>query len=95
MVLTWGEIIEPDDEDEYEAKLKTARQGDARFCHEAFLKGEIIDNLGEDSSKYDFQVKYTPPPWAFKSEVIVPDSWGGMDNELSRQNETPSGDEVD
>ena len=73
MVLMEGEIIRPDDEDEYEAKLKTARQGDARFRHEAFLKGEIIDNLEEDSNKYNFQVKYTLPPWAFKNKVIVPD----------------------
>ena len=77
------------------AELKIIRQGDACFRHEAFLKWEIIDNLGEDSGKYNFQVKYTPPLWTFKSEVIVPDSWGGMNNELSRQNETPSSDEVD
>ena len=90
MVLIEGEIIRPDDEDEYEAKLKIARQEDACFRREAFLKGEIIDNLRKDSGKYNFQVKYTPPPWAFKSEMIVPDGWGGMDNEFSKQNETPS-----
>ena len=51
MVLTEWEIIEPDDEDEHKAKLKIAWQGDARFLHEAFLKGKIIDNLKEDSGK--------------------------------------------
>ena len=80
MVLTEGEIMRPDEEVEYEAKLKTAWQEDARFRREAFLKGEVIDNLREDSGKYNFQVKYTPPPWAFKSEMIVPHGWGDMDN---------------
>ena len=62
MVLTKRDIIEHDDEDEYEAKLKTARQGDNRFRREVFLKGKIVDNLGEDYGIYNFQVKYTPPP---------------------------------
>ena len=54
MILTEGEIIEPDDEDEYEAKLRIDWKGNAHFRREAFLKREIIDNLGEDSGKYNF-----------------------------------------
>ena len=53
-------VIKSDDEDEYEVKIKTSRWGDASFRQEALLKSEIVDNLGEDSGKYNFQVKYTP-----------------------------------
>ena len=65
------------------------------FRRETLLKGEIIDSLGEYSGKYNFQVKYTLPPWAFKNEVIVPDGWGGIDDNLIKQNEIPSCDEED
>ena len=89
------EIIRYNDEDEYEAKLKASRLGNARFRKKKLLKGEIIDNLREDSGKYNFQVKYTPPPWAFKNEVIVPDSWASMDDKLNHENEIPFKNEID
>lgn len=46
-------------------------------------KGKIIGTLGEDSGKYNFQVKYTPPLWVFENEVILLDGWGGMDDEVN------------
>ena len=55
-------VIESDDEDVYEVKIRASRLGDAFFDKKALLKGEIVYNLGEDSEKYNFQVKYTPPP---------------------------------
>ena len=55
-------MIKSDDEDEYEVKIKASRFGDACFRQEALLKNKIVDNLGEDSRRYNFQMKYTQPP---------------------------------
>ena len=73
-------VIESDDEDGYEVKIKASRLGNAHFRQEVLLKSDILDNLEEDSEKYNFQVKYTPLPWELKNEVIVPDGWGGIDD---------------
>ena len=83
MVKDEETVIESDDEDEYEVKIKASRLGDSHFRQEALLKGEIVDNLGEDSRKYNFQVKYTLLPKSIKNEVIVPDSWSGIDDETN------------
>ncbi|XP_010030851.2 uncharacterized protein LOC104420769 [Eucalyptus grandis] len=59
-------------EDEY----KTSHS-DRKFVKKARDKGEVVDTLGQPSGKYNFMVKYTPPPSYFQNpKDIVPNGWG-------------------
>lgn len=100
MICGEDEKVESKKDNEYGAKVKAARQGDARFDNKGCQNGEVIDTLGEDSGKYNLQVKYTPSPWAFMNEVIMPDDWAGMDNKedpktKTQNNEINSKEEID
>ena len=42
-------------------KKKKTCQGDKRFAHKAWRQGEVVDFLGQDSGRYNYHIKYTPP----------------------------------
>ena len=66
-------------ENQDEKMKKKISRGDSRFIRKARRRGEIVDYLGQDSSRYNYSVKYTPPSQASREESIVPDGQGGMD----------------
>ena len=50
-----------------EKKKERVHHGERRFTQKAAREGETIDLIGQDSSKYTYRIKYTPPPWAYSS----------------------------
>ncbi|KAI6700061.1 hypothetical protein NL676_014385 [Syzygium grande] len=66
----WSNIFSDGD---LECESKNAHRG-REFMKKAIEKGEIVDTLGQPSSKYDFIVKYTPPLSFFiDPKDIIPD----------------------
>lgn len=48
-------------EDREEQERKKVRWDDRRFIRKVRKQGETVDLLGQDSYRYNFHVKYTPP----------------------------------
>ena len=79
-------IISEEELDEEEFRLTKARHADKRFVREASRRGEIVDTLGQDSGGYNYRVLYSVPPSFFdRTEDIVPDGWGGMDDPVNEE----------
>ena len=78
-LIKQNEIPYCDEEDQFEKQKETIWQGERRFTQTSFEQSDTVDFLGQDSGKYNFHVKYTPPPLIFKNETIVSNGWGGID----------------
>lgn len=64
-----NELKPKEDEDKEEHKREKICQSDKRFIRETCKQGETIDLLGQDSGRYNFHVKYTPPSCLSKMKL--------------------------